>query len=200
MSKRQEHKPKRGIFAFPKRHPSLFSGLIVLLIVTTLLVGQSLASNVQEESPLPAPLITSPIGSNEEEVVEAPDSNPSDLPVPTATVKDGVQYVTSKVTSGGFEPILVQQGIPVKWTLNASSSSLNGCNSRLIIPEYKLEIELKPGENLIEFTPDRSGTFVFSCWMGMIRSSISVVGQDGTIAPTQEDGSSSLPVADCCGG
>ncbi len=200
MRKRQEPKNVSGILSFLKRRPTLLSGVLVLLIATALLVGQSLATNAPEESSIPTPITTSPIDYNKEEIMEAPDPNPSDLPVPTATVKDGVQYVTSKVTNWGYEPILVQQGIPVKWTLNASSSSLNGCNSKLIIPEYNLEIELKSGENLIEFTPDRSGTFVFSCWMGMIRSSISVMGQDGTIAPTKEDGTSSLPAAACCGG
>ncbi len=114
-----------------------------------------------------------------------------------ATVKDGVQYVTSFVSSGGYEPITVQQGIPVKWTLNAPSGSLNGCNNAIVIPEYDLQIDLKTGDNLIEFTPDRSGTFVFSCWMGMVRSSITVVGEDGAVAPTQDDGSDELP--SCCG-
>jgi sulfite exporter TauE/SafE/copper chaperone CopZ len=114
-----------------------------------------------------------------------------------ATVKDGVQYVTSSVNGGGFEPISVQQGIPVKWTLNAPSGSLNGCNNAIAIPEYDLQIDLKTGDNLIEFTPDRSGTFAFSCWMGMVRSTITVVGEDGTVAPTEDDGSDELP--SCCG-
>lgn len=114
-----------------------------------------------------------------------------------ATVKDGVQYVTSTVSGGGYEPIKVQQGIPVKWTLNVPSGSLNGCNNAIVIPEYDLQIDLKTGDNLIEFTPDRSGTFVFSCWMGMVRSSITVVNADGTVDTTTDDGSSQLP--SCCG-
>ncbi len=115
-----------------------------------------------------------------------------------AAVKDGVQYVTSNVSGGGYEPIKVQKGIPVKWTLNAPSGSLNGCNNAIYIPEYDLQVELKTGENLIEFTPDKSGTFAFSCWMGMIRSSITVANEDGTVDVTQSDGSDQLP--SCCGG
>lgn len=114
-----------------------------------------------------------------------------------ATVKDGVQYVTSTVSSGGYQPIRVQQGIPVKWTLNAPEGSLNSCNQSIVIPEFNLRTDLKTGDNLIEFTPDRSGTFAFSCWMGMVRSSITVVGKDGSVAPTQNDGSDQLP--SCCG-
>ncbi len=113
-----------------------------------------------------------------------------------ATIKDGVQYVTSNVSGGGYEPIRVQKGIPVRWTLNAPDGSLNGCNNAIYIPEYNLQVDLKTGENLIEFTPDKSGTFVFSCWMGMVRSSITVVNEDGTVDTTQSDGSDQLP--SCC--
>ena len=115
-----------------------------------------------------------------------------------ATIKDGAQYVTSNVSGGGYEPIRVQKGIPVKWTLNAPAGSLNGCNNAINIPEYNLQVDLKTGENLIEFTPDKSGTFVFSCWMGMVRSSITVANEDGTVDATQNDGSDQLP--SCCGG
>lgn len=44
----------------------------------------------------------------------------------------------------------------------------------IIIPEYDLEIKLKEGDNLIEFIPTEAGQFGYSCWMGMIRSSITV--------------------------
>ncbi len=114
-----------------------------------------------------------------------------------ATIKDGVQYVTSTVSAGGYQPIQVQKGIPVKWTLNAPSGSLTGCNNSIEIPEYNLQIKLKTGDNLIEFTPDKSGTFVFSCWMGMVRSNITVANDDGTVDATEDDGSSDLP--SCCG-
>lgn len=115
-----------------------------------------------------------------------------------ATVKDGVQYVTSSVTGGGYEPIQVQKGLPVKWTLKAPSGSLTSCNNAIVIPEYNLQIKLKTGDNLIEFTPDKSGTFAFSCWMGMVRSAITVANADGSVDATADDGSSRLP--SCCGG
>jgi len=59
-----------------------------------------------------------------------------------------------------------------------------------------LKVDLKPGENLIEFIPEKSGTFAFSCWMGMIRSSITVTDGQGEVAPWEDDGSDSLP--SCC--
>jgi hypothetical protein len=55
----------------------------------------------------------------------------------------------------------------------------------MIIREYGIEHRFEPGENVIEFTPDRAGRFSYSCWMGMIRSSITVLekGQADAGAP-----------------
>lgn len=58
--------------------------------------------------------------------------------------------------------------------IKAEKSSLNGCNNSIIIPAYGIEKPLAVGDNIIEFTPTESGTIPFSCWMGMIRSSITV--------------------------
>jgi hypothetical protein len=63
----------------------------------------------------------------------------------------------------------------------------------LFIREYGIEHQFKTGENVIEFTPTETGRFAYSCWMGMIRSSITVVeegalpGTDGT--PSGDAGS-----------
>ena len=86
-----------------------------------------------------------------------------------------VQRVASGASFRGFDPITVVRGIPVEWTLNVPKGELTGCNGTLVIPEYRLKVRLAEGDNLITFTPQRSGTFVFSCWMGMITSFISVV-------------------------
>jgi sulfite exporter TauE/SafE/copper chaperone CopZ/plastocyanin domain-containing protein len=95
-------------------------------------------------------------------------------------VENGVQIVNSALSGGRYPAITVQQGIPVRWTINAPAGSINGCNNRMIIREYGIEHRFTPGENLIEFTPARTGKFPYSCWMGMIRSSITVV-EEGQI-------------------
>jgi plastocyanin domain-containing protein len=92
-----------------------------------------------------------------------------------AILEDGVQIVTTSLESGRYEPIVVQKGIPVKWTIQAEDSNINGCNNSIIIPKYDLQYDLMAGDNMIEFTPEESGTVPFSCWMGMIRSKITVV-------------------------
>lgn len=90
-------------------------------------------------------------------------------------VKDGVQEIKSTLSSRQYPAITVQAGIPVKWTIDAPAGSINGCNNKISIPEYKIQYQFKPGENVIEFTPASTGKYPYSCWMGMIRGSITVV-------------------------
>jgi len=74
-----------------------------------------------------------------------------------------------------YPSITVEAGRPVRWEIEASPFSLNGCNNRIIIPEYGIEYAFKPGKNVIEFTPKRVGRVPYSCWMGMIPGMITVV-------------------------
>jgi sulfite exporter TauE/SafE/copper chaperone CopZ/plastocyanin domain-containing protein len=101
-------------------------------------------------------------------------------------IENGVQVVNSTLSPGRYPAITVQQGIPVKWTINAPGGSINGCNNRLIIREYGIEHRFVPGENVIEFTPEKTGKFSYSCWMGMIRSSITVISKDQTIVEADD--------------
>jgi sulfite exporter TauE/SafE len=120
----------------------------------------------------------------------------------TATITDGVQNITSTISRGSYQPITIQAGIPVKWTIKAAEGTINGCNGKIIIPAYNIEKQLKVGDNVIEFTPDKTGTIPFSCWMGMIRSKINIVddinsSEQDTIQSEvpQED----IPAMGCCG-
>ena len=101
-----------------------------------------------------------------------------------AIIKDGVQTVTTGLSSGRYEPITVQKGIPLKWIIQAESDTINGCNNSIVIPKYNIQKDLELGENIIEFTPTNSETVSYSCWMGMIRSKITIVDDlknlDGT--------------------
>ena len=90
-------------------------------------------------------------------------------------ISNGVQTVTTKLSSGEYKPIVVEKGIPVKWIIKAEAKDINGCNNKIIIQEFNIEKKLVVGDNIIEFTPLESGSFTFSCWMGMIRSNIRVV-------------------------
>lgn len=92
-----------------------------------------------------------------------------------AKVEDGIQTVTTGLASGRYEPIVVQKGIPVRWVIQAKQGDINGCNNAIVISKFGITKKLKLGDNVIEFTPDEEGVVKYSCWMGMIRSSITVV-------------------------
>jgi sulfite exporter TauE/SafE/copper chaperone CopZ len=95
--------------------------------------------------------------------------------VAVAKVIGGYQEVRTTVDSGQYHPFVVQNGIPVRWIVSAKAEDLNGCNNPLTVPQYGIRKQLVPGDNLIEFTPDRDGTITYTCWMGMISSSIRIV-------------------------
>lgn len=94
--------------------------------------------------------------------------------VAQAEIVDGVQVVRSTLYSGSYPSIKVQVGTPVKWVIEASSGSINGCNYKALLSEYDIVHEFKEGENIIEFTPEKVGTVQYTCWMGMIRGNIYV--------------------------
>ena len=100
---------------------------------------------------------------------------PTELDGVVASLKGNSQTVVTSLEPGRYTPIVVQKDIPVKWIIHADAEDLNGCNNPIVIPKYNLTKELKPGDNVIEFVPTEEGNIVYTCWMGMIRSSITVV-------------------------
>jgi sulfite exporter TauE/SafE/copper chaperone CopZ len=89
-------------------------------------------------------------------------------------IEDGKQVVSSYLEPGYYPSITVKNGTPVKWVIYAEPGSINGCNRTVIIPEYDIRHEFTEGENVIEFEPTQAGTVPYSCWMGMIRSAITI--------------------------
>jgi plastocyanin domain-containing protein len=92
-----------------------------------------------------------------------------------AKIEGGVQVVTTSMESGRYSPVIVQKGIPVKWTIKVEKGDLNGCNNPVTIPQYNIQKKLVVGDNIIEFTPESEGNILYTCWMGMISSNIKVV-------------------------
>jgi sulfite exporter TauE/SafE/copper chaperone CopZ len=145
---------------FAKRVMTVGAVLVAVLGLAMLSQGWTL-TGVRAPSLAPPPAVTEEYDSG------STGTSPS--------VVDGVQLVSSTLKSGAYPTITVQSGTPVKWTITAPDGSINGCNKSLYIPEYGIEYAFAPGENVIEFTPDETGTFLYSCWMGMIRGTINVI-------------------------
>ena len=96
----------------------------------------------------------------------------------SATVANGFQSIVTEFKNGRYIPFAVKAGVPLKWTIRIAEEDITGCNGTVIVPAYGIKKDLVPGDNLIEFTPSKAGTIAYSCWMGMIRSSITVVGDN----------------------
>ena len=79
------------------------------------------------------------------------------------------QVIEMHVVNSGFSPatLKIKKGIPVKWVIKGDQ--LSGCTNKIIVPSLKISKSLVAGDNIIEFTPTKSGTTPFSCWMGMVQ-------------------------------
>lgn len=82
-------------------------------------------------------------------------------------IVDGVQVVKMNV-DWTFEPneFVIKKDIPVRWEIEGVN--ISGCSNEIAIPSMGLSKKIEIGENILEFTPDETGTLPFSCWMGML--------------------------------
>lgn len=100
--------------------------------------------------------------------------NAADPNVNYARTEGAVQVVESDLAPGSYPIISVKAGTPVRWNIKAAPGTINGCNNRMIIKDLGIEYRFKEGDNIIEFTPTKSGAIQYSCWMGMIYGQIEV--------------------------
>lgn len=103
------------------------------------------------------------------------------------------QTIEMEANGLGFTPtrFTLLRGVPVKWVINATQ--VTTCNNRILVPSLKLEFDVKPGRQTIEFTPEKTGVIPWSCWMGMLRGEFVVV--DATpAAPSQPSAPVASPV------
>ena len=99
-----------------------------------------------------------------------------------AAVDGDVQYVTTTLHANGFDDIQVVAEIPVVWTIFADEAALNGCNNALVLPAFDQQVQLEAGTTTITFTPEKPGEYPYSCWMGMLRNTITVIEPEGRTA------------------
>ncbi len=97
-----------------------------------------------------------------------------------APIVNGKQVLRMDALAYGYEPneFKVREGIPVRWEI--TNKGVSGCTNAVISKGlFSGEIRLDKKTAVKEFTPQKPGRYKFSCWMGMISGTISVVGQDG---------------------
>ncbi len=90
-------------------------------------------------------------------------------------VIDDYQVVEFDLTYSGYKDMVVKEDIPLKIIINVKGGRLTGCNNSVIFKDFNIKKDLKFGENIIEFTPTKVGTFTYTCWMNMLKNKIVVV-------------------------
>ena len=120
-------------------------------------------------------------------------ANATENPAKVAQKTNGTQVIKMTQAASGYSPnrFTITAGVPVRWEINSTNSFT--CASSLIVPALNVAKTLKPGLNVLEFTPSSPGAIPFSCSMGMYRGQITVVAGDTTTdtakttapAPTQ---------------
>jgi len=117
-----------------------------------------------------------------------------------APVKGGVQEVALSVQGSSYmpNPIRVKKGIPVR--LVADINAMPGCSKSIVIPDFGVRKTFRQGDNVVEFTPDKSGTFDFGCSMWMYVGKIVVEEADGSVAAFTGSAQQQPIRAGSCGG
>lgn len=92
-----------------------------------------------------------------------------------STVDGGVQRVTTTLHVNGYDDIQLTAGIPVIWTITVDEAALNGCNNEIFLPAFDQQIKLEAGTTVISFLPEEPGVYPYTCWMGMLQNTITVI-------------------------
>jgi uncharacterized protein len=84
------------------------------------------------------------------------------------------QIINMTIDYRGYSPnsFRLKKDVPVKWIIDGTKAS--GCTNSIVSRDLGIDEDIRPGENIIEFTPNKVGTFGFSCWMGMVRGNFIV--------------------------
>lgn len=131
-------------------------------------------------------------------------ANPGSVPVTGNAVKqtpaqidEGKQVV--KITMQGStyqpDPVVVKQGVPVVFEVD--TNSVKGCYRGIQIPAFDVKKIVSEGDNKIEFTPEKAGTFAFTCYMGMGRGQLVVQDAQGNVPVTTDAAAQNVPAHTC---
>ena len=95
-----------------------------------------------------------------------------------STIYKDYQEVKINLSYDNYDDIVVLKGKKVRLIINVENKYLTGCNNIVMINEFNIKKELKVGENIIEFTPNKVGTYSMNCWMNMITNNIKVIDDE----------------------
>jgi sulfite exporter TauE/SafE/plastocyanin len=92
-----------------------------------------------------------------------------------SVMEDGKQVLTTTLSGYSFPNVTVKSGTPVEWHFKAPKGSIAGCNNSVSMDYFGVQKFLHDGDNVITFTPEDKGNFDYTCSMGMITGTITVI-------------------------
>lgn len=96
--------------------------------------------------------------------------------IPLAQVVDGKQQVAITVNSGSYSPrtVKVKKGVPVELTFFGQGY---GCAAAIVSRDFWSGVKYvaKGQQEVVNFTPSKTGRFKYTCTMGMYTGWIEVV-------------------------
>ena len=93
----------------------------------------------------------------------------------SATVGSGGAQEVTVTVRGGYEPaaVRVKRGIPVRLVFDRQETS--GCSEEVVFPDFGVRKFLPARKKtVVELTPERAGSYEFTCGMGMLRGRLVV--------------------------
>jgi hypothetical protein len=91
-----------------------------------------------------------------------------------ATQTGGTQVIEMTV-NGNYDPNVIEVKAGVPLTINIDHPGAGGCDGTLVFPDFGISRNLPAGgKDVISFTPDKAGTYRFTCGMGMLSGTLIV--------------------------
>ena len=92
-----------------------------------------------------------------------------------ATVTESGTQEINVTVKGGYSPdvIVVKKGAPVR--LNFYRDETSSCSEQVVFGDFGIAKDLPAFKTTpVEFTPDKTGEFIFACGMNMLRGKLIV--------------------------
>lgn len=126
-------------------------------------------------------------------------SNYENVKAAAAPLQGEKQVVKISIQGGTYypNPVRLKKGITAVFEVD--TSSVRGCYRSIQIPAFNVRKVVNDNNNRIEFTPDKAGTFGFSCSMGMGRGQIVVEDETGNVPSTVNTVAQDIPTGSSCG-
>lgn len=117
--------------------------------------------------------VLEPLEAPAAEPAPAAPSQPGPAAAPVAKVAPTDELKVR--VEGDYQPKLLKlkKGVPAR--LRFFRANTSECTREVVFPDFGVRAELAPmAETVVELTPDRAGTFEFTCGMGMLRGKLVV--------------------------